>query len=63
MQGIGSQNRSNTKVIGYYWKLFLLYLPDCIISIRGNKDLVSQKEIILSMHVWTNISGFKFVIE
>jgi len=63
MQGAGSQNRSNTKVIGYYWKLFPLFLPDCIISITGNKALVSQKEIILSIHAWTNISGVKFLIE
>jgi hypothetical protein len=52
MQGVGSQNRSNTKIIAYYWNLFPLYLPDCIISTTGNKALVSQKEINLGIHVW-----------
>jgi hypothetical protein len=56
-------NSSNTKIIEYYWKLFPLYLPDCIISTTVNKALVSQKEIILDTHVWTNgaqISGANF---
>jgi len=66
MQGVGSQNKSNTEVIEYYWKLFPLYLPDCIISITGNIALVSQKEIISGIHVWTDgakISGVKFLID
>jgi Ran GTPase-activating protein (RanGAP) involved in mRNA processing and transport len=46
--------KSNTKIIVYYWNLFSLYLPDCIISTTGNKALVSQKETILGIHVWEN---------
>jgi hypothetical protein len=51
MQGVGSQNGS--KIVEYYWKLFPLYLPT-IISTTRNKALVSQKDIILGIHVWTN---------